>query len=67
MYCIRCGKRGTNRWPKHEPVACSLTCLGRSVVGEYWSGGAGFHCHECGGYTDGGCGCGEDEEQREGE
>ena len=48
MYCISCGKRGNNTYPKSEPLACSMTCLCRRVINEYKAGGDGFFCNTCG-------------------
>ena len=50
-YCISCGKKGV-RWPKHDPIACSMTCLADRTLGHYSAGGGGFYCVDCGEDTD---------------
>ena len=61
-YCIGCGKQGVHWPPKADnqgvlfglPVllACSMQCLANRVVNEYMGGGDGFHCNDCGEWTD---------------
>ena len=48
-YCISCGEQKPIRWPKHDPVACSKTCVANAFL-EYCGLGEweAEHCVDCG-------------------
>ena len=51
MFCIACGKKGV-RWPKNNPRGCSMHCLATHLLAEYSASVDGFHCIDCGEWTD---------------
>jgi len=51
MFCVGCGKKGV-RWPKDEPIACTMRCLAEAWLhlSEASGGNDGEYCFHCGEY-----------------
>ena len=65
MYCISCGKQGV-KWPKHDPVTCTMHCAANQLLTVYRASPDSFHCPDCGGSDSFHClDCGASEQAEE--
>ena len=47
MYCISCGTKAA-RWPKNDPVCCTMHCAANRLLTVYRASPDSFHCLDCG-------------------